>query len=181
MTARPALNLSLYLRDRRVLLVGTGAGAEERLARLDDAGATVERLSEVAWSGGERPAGHFFLVIGHSADDALNAEVAQWAKSHATLAYAHDQPTYSDFAFPALAKRGPLRIAISTHGVAPALAAHLRREFEARLEQSGAGIDAILAELERVRREFPRGASRMQKLKELAAKVRLVGDIEIKL
>ena len=170
-TARPALNLSLYLRDRRVLLVGTGAGADERLSRLDDAGATVERIDEEAWRSGEPPEGHFFLVIGHSADDPLNAEVA----------YAHDQPLYSDFAFPALAKRGPLRIAISTHGVAPALAAHLRREFEARLEASGKSLDAVLEELERVRRSFPRGPSRMQKLKEIAAKVRLVGEIAVKL
>tara|TARA_R110002073_G_scaffold142117_3_gene293744 strand:- start:121649 stop:122215 length:567 start_codon:yes stop_codon:yes gene_type:complete len=180
-TARPALNLSLYLRDRRVLLVGTGAGADERLSRLDDAGATVERIDEEAWRSGEPPEGHFFLVIGHSADDPLNAEVAQWARDHATLAYAHDQPLYSDFAFPALAKRGPLRIAISTHGVAPALAAHLRREFEARLEASGKSLDAVLEELERVRRSFPRGPSRMQKLKEIAAKVRLVGEIAVKL
>ena len=82
-TARPALNLSLYLRDRRVLLVGTGAGADERLSRLDDAGATVERIDEEAWRSGEPPEGHFFLVIGHSADDPLNAEVAQWARDHA--------------------------------------------------------------------------------------------------
>ncbi len=180
-TARPALNLSLYLRNRRVLLVGTGVGAEERLARLEDAGAVVERLDENAWRGGKRPPGSFFLIVAHSADAPLNADVATWARDHATLAYAHDQPRYSDFAFPALSKRGALRIAISTHGVAPALAAHLRREFDARLAEQGQAIDTILGELERVRQEFPRGPGRMEKLKQLAAKVRLVGDIVVKL
>lgn len=181
MTARPALSLSLYLHNRAVLLVGTGPGAEERHARLLDAGAEVQRLEETKWRDQPKPAGPYFLVIGHSADNALNAEVAQWAKDNATLSYAHDQPALSDFAFPALAKHGPLHIAISTQGIAPALAAHLRRQFEERLAASAAGLDTILGELERVRREFPSGEKRMQTLKAMASKVRLVGDIEIKL
>lgn len=181
MIARPALSISLYLRDRSVLLVGSGAGAEERLIRLEEAGAQVERMDEAAWRAGKRSATAHFLVCANSADDDLNRDVAQWAREHSTLSYAHDQPDYSDFAFPALAKRGPLRIAISTQGLAPALAAHLRREFEQRLAASGEGLDAILLELERVRREFPAGPDRMRTLKSLAAKVRLVGDIAIKM
>ena len=181
MIARPALSISLYLRDRSVLLVGSGTGAEERHIRLEEAGAQVLRLDEAEWRAGEARGQAHFLVCANSADDALNREVAQWARDHSTLSYAHDQPDYSDFAFPALAKRGPLRIAISTQGLAPALAAHLRREFEQRLADSGASIDAILIELERVRREFPAGADRMRTLKSLAAKVRLVGAIVIKL
>ncbi len=180
-SSRPALSISLYLRDRRVLLVGSGPGAQERHERLVDADATVEWLSEDDWRSGAPAHDSYFFVAGHSADDALNAEVATWAKSHSTLGYAHDQPVHSDFAFPALAKRGALRIAISTQGTAPALAAHLRREFEAKFAASGVAIDTILRELERVRQEFPKGEGRMKKLKALAAKVRLVGDIEIEL
>ncbi len=181
MTARPALSISLYLRDRAVLLFGTGPGADERLLRLRDAGATVERLNETRWLAGERPQTRYFLIVAHSVQDLLNAEVAKWAQECATLSYAHDQPAYSDFAFPALATRGVLHIAISTQGTAPALAAHLRREFEAKLLAGGTQLDLILEELARVRREFPAGENRIQILKALAAKVRLVGDIAIKL
>ncbi|MCP4444425.1 MAG: hypothetical protein GY811_03650 [Myxococcales bacterium] len=181
MTSRPALSLSLYLRDRAVLLVGTGPGADERLDRLRDGDANVKRMTEERWQEGARPTEKYFLVVAHSSVDALNAEVATWAQEHATLSYAHDQPAFSDFAFPALAKRGALRIAISTQGVAPALAARLRRELDAKLAASGSGIDTIVAELERVRREFPRGQDRMKILSALAAKVRLVGEFEIKL
>ncbi len=178
MIARPALSLSLYLQDQSVLLVGSSASADERAGRLQDANAMLRRLTELEWKR-ERPSEHFFLIVANSDDDEVNREVAQWAREHATLCYAHDQPAHSHFAFPALAKRGLLQIAISTQGTAPALAAHLRKEFDRALAASATGLDKLLAQLTQIRRSSPSGAERMQALKKLARKVRLVGGFEI--
>ncbi|MBV9183341.1 MAG: hypothetical protein JO356_18720, partial [Acidobacteria bacterium] len=41
-----------------------------------------------------------------------------------------DDPEHCDFFYPAVVRRGPLQIAISTNGSSPALAARLRRELE---------------------------------------------------
>ena len=178
MTARPALSISLYLLDQSVLLVGSGASADERAGRLQDANAMLRRLTEAEWKR-ERPSEHFFLVVANSDDDKINREVAQWAQQRATFCYAHDQPAHSNFAFPALAKHGLLQIAISTQGTAPALASHLRKEFDRVLAASATGFDTLLAQLVKLRRELPAGYERMKTLKKLARKVRLVGGFEI--
>lgn len=176
MTSRPALAISLYLQNRRVLLVGVGTGADERARRLESTGAIVVRADEQNWQ--ELREGAFFAVMGHAESDDLNRQVAEWAREQGVLAYAHDQPLLSDFAFPALARRGALQIAISTDGTAPALASRLRAQIEGLLSASGENLDRILKELVELRASYPRGAERMQKLKALAAKVRLVGSIE---
>lgn len=177
MTRRPALSLCLYVKNRRVLLVGSGSGSDERERRLRDAGADILRVSEDNW----RPPEHekIFVVIANAEDDELNREVAAWARGNGYLCYAHDQPAVSDFSFPALASRGPLQLAVSSNGVAPALASRLRREFETLLEASGPKLDRLLDELERIREKFPPGAERIQTLRRMAAHVRLVGALEI--
>lgn len=181
MTRRPALCLNLYLRSRRVLLVGSGPGADERASRLHACDAQLSRLDEDAWRSGARgERDDFFVVIAHSADDELNAEVARWATGCGALAYAHDQPDVSDFSFPALSTHGPLAIAIATQGAAPALAGHLRRELDGLLDRSRDVLDGVIAELERVRSQEPPGLARMQSLKAIAGRVRLVGKLELR-
>ncbi len=176
MTVRPALSVSLYVQDRRVLLVGVGHGAEDRAQRLQAAGARIERATDESWSSLEL--GDFFVVLAHSDSDSLNREIAESARASGAWAYAHDQPDVSDFAFPALAQRGPLAIAVSTQGQAPALAARLRVQLQALLDESAQELDEAVDELARLRTALPRGSERMNRLKELAAKVRLVGKVE---
>jgi precorrin-2 dehydrogenase / sirohydrochlorin ferrochelatase len=64
-----------------------------------------------------------------------------------------DDPQHCHFFYPAVVRRGPLQIAISTSGYSPALAARLRRELE---RQFGPEWGAWLENLGRMRRDLLR-------------------------
>jgi siroheme synthase-like protein len=174
---RPALTISLHVAGRRVLLVGDGDLADERAARLADAGATPERLRAADWRA-ERAAGAR-LVLAVTGDAALDRRIAADARAAGALAYAHDQPDASDIGFPALSRRGPLAIAVTTDNVAPALARQLRLEFDRLLAAAGADLDALLAELGQRRTQLPPGAERTEELRRLAARLRIAGALVI--
>ncbi len=121
-----------------------------------------------------------FLVVAQSGNPELDRRVAADAASAgATLRYAHDQPEVSDFAFPALARRGPVTLAISTDGAAPALARRLREELARILEEAGAELDALLRELEHEREEWAPSPERADRLYRLACRLQVVGRLEI--
>jgi siroheme synthase-like protein len=100
--------------------------------------------------------------------------VAEAARAHGTLVYVQDRPTLSDLSMPALARRGPLQLAVSTEGLAPALARRLRQELEKLLLTAGQRLDDLLDEMARARD----GGERNQ-LTRLAERLRIAGRIEI--
>ncbi|HTM23128.1 MAG TPA: NAD(P)-dependent oxidoreductase [Kofleriaceae bacterium] len=174
---RPALTVSLHVAGHRAVVVGDGALADERAARLRDAGAPPERIAAADWRA-ERAAGAR-LVLACTGDPALDWRIAADASAAGALAYAHDQPDVSDFGFPALARRGPLAIAITSDNVAPALARQLRLELERLLAESGAVLDALLDELEERRAAVPPGPERTAELRRLAARLHLAGRLAV--
>jgi precorrin-2 dehydrogenase/sirohydrochlorin ferrochelatase len=70
------------------------------------------------------------VVIAVTDDQKLNKELAVKAKSLGCMVYAVDDPEVSDFTFPALARVGEVKVAISTGGKSPAMAGVLRRRVE---------------------------------------------------
>lgn len=177
MPRRPVLTLSLYLQNKRVLLIGSALGLQERTNRLLAAGAKVKRLTEEAFRA-EHCEGVFALIV-HSESPEFHMAAVTAARAHGCLCNIHDKPDLSDFSFPALVQRGPLNIAISTDSVAPALAARLRHEISALLERSAANFDSLLQSLETVRASMPTSKARRDKLRSMAASVRIVGEIEV--
>ena len=173
---RPGFSVSLLLTDRRVVVVGSGAGADDRADRLARARAEVVRITAEDYTP-DRLEGAF-LVMAHSDDDELDRRIARDARAAGALAYAHDQPAISDFAMPALARRGPLSVAIATSAVAPSLARQLRRELQAMLDRAGQAIDQLIERMARAR-AIPEAAERRQHLAELAASLRLTGEIQV--
>jgi len=71
-----------------------------------------------------------FLVIAATDDNSVNSEIAERAHQKGILVNAVDNPGQCDFFSGAVLKRGPLRIAISTSGRCPGIAAYIRRELE---------------------------------------------------
>ena len=71
-----------------------------------------------------------FLVIDASGDEATGAQVSRAARERGVLVNVLDRPALCTFIAPALVRRGPLQVAISTSGRSPYLAAHLRRLVE---------------------------------------------------
>jgi siroheme synthase (precorrin-2 oxidase/ferrochelatase) len=177
MARRPALALSLYLIDRSALVVGTGAAADERASRLHQGGATVRQVAPADYA--TDMCANVFLVVAQTGDPALDRRIAAEGRAAGALAYAHDQPAASDFSFPALARRGPLTLAISTDGAAPALARRVREELERALAHAGAALDALVADLERERSARPGSPERAEALYRLACRLRLAGRFDI--
>ena len=70
------------------------------------------------------------LAIDASGDEATGVRVSQAARERGVLVNVLDRPALCTFIAPALVRRGPLQVAISTSGRSPFLAAHLRRLVE---------------------------------------------------
>jgi precorrin-2 dehydrogenase/sirohydrochlorin ferrochelatase len=73
-----------------------------------------------------------FIVIAATSALGVNQDVFHEADAQGILCNAVDDPERCHFYYPAVVRRGPLQIAISTAGFSPALAQRLRRELEAQ-------------------------------------------------
>src|SRR6266704_2022027 len=190
--------INLDVKERPCIVVGGGDEATEKTNRLLDAGARVtvispklsDELKVLAASArilhrGRRfkvsdVDGGVWLVINTvRTDDVLSRDLYNLAKQKGFLLCATDQPDYSTFTMPALVARGPLRIAISTSGVSPALASRLRQDlepiFDERFEVFLEYLDAYRVHLHQTE---PDAEKRQNLLREAVAKVRLQARIE---
>ena len=110
----------------RTLIAGTVTG---EIAQLIADG-------RVAWAGRDFDAGDLdgvSLVIVATEDAPLQARVAHAAQRRCLPVNVVDRPALSSFIMPAIVDRGPITVAISTGGMAPALARKLRAEIERAL------------------------------------------------
>ena len=156
-------------------MVGDGPPAEERAARLLDAGATPERVSAAAYT----PATVAGVFAVFCSDAALAPQVSRDARAARALFYATDLPDLSDFALPAIARRGPITLAVSTDGEAPALARRLRQELERLLAAAPPELDDLVAEMIRLRAALPSGQDRTDRLRALAERLTLDGKLSV--
>jgi precorrin-2 dehydrogenase / sirohydrochlorin ferrochelatase len=158
----------MKLRGRGCLVVGAGTVAEPKITSLLDAEATVKvvapqateqvktwaRESRIEWE--QRAFRNSdiedcFLVVSATNSIEVNETVYRQAKERGVLCNAVDDPDRCDFYYPAVVRRGPLQIAISTAGYSPALAQRLRRELE---DQFGPEYSAWVEQLGRERTQL---------------------------
>lgn len=174
----PAIDYPVCLRlaGRRVLVVGGGAVARGRVDGLRAAGARVDvvgpritdELAALARAGAItvsrrpwRPAdldGATIVVVAID-DRATSAHIAAAARARGVPCTVADQPALCDFTMPSVGRRGPITVAVSTGGLAPALAARLRRRLVATI---GDDDIAIAHGSAAVRRALPAGRARMK-------------------
>ncbi len=164
------------MRGRRVLLVGGGNVADEKLGRLVDAEADVtvvapELIPEVrafveagqaAWLERTYEPGDvegYELVMVATDDGAVNAEVASAARALGIWVNAADDLANCDFILPSLAKRGRIALAASTGGASPALARWLRERLEEFLDDEVVALGDLLAEVRVLARERDRACA----------------------
>jgi precorrin-2 dehydrogenase/sirohydrochlorin ferrochelatase len=147
-----------------VLVVGAGPIASRKVAGLVEAGARVrvvapdvapelDRTSVAELH--ERPYGPrdldgVRLVVTATGDRDVDARVAADARAAGLWVNAADQPADCSFILPAIARNGPLSIAVSTDGASPALARRLRDRAGALLTDE---VVALAAELAAARAE----------------------------
>lgn len=174
----------LNLQSRPVLVVGAGKVAARKVHALKLAGADVYVIAPAACdevralatrneiSLEERPfrkgdCEGAFLVIAATGDSAVNAAVRAEAESLSIPVNAVDDPANCSFYTPAVVRIGDLRIAVSTQGNAPGLAAMLRERLEQTLPQ---GLEQLVKEAAiqraRIKEEEPLEAERSRKFRD---------------
>ncbi len=159
----PPMLVDLTLRGRRVLVVGRGELAEARRRTVASEGAHVLLIPPPA-AGAPARAGRRgrsplrptdivaarvrkerpTLVFSTGGTEEENREIARTARSVGALVHVYDAPALSDFTLPSTGVAGPIRLAVSTSGQSPAMAALLRRRLERGLRPQ----DAALVELQ---------------------------------
>jgi len=132
--------LFIDLRDRLVVVVGGGMVAWRKVEALCRAGArvrviapeVVERIEqdeglEVVRRGYEPgDLDGAWLVIAATDDEETNVAVSRDAESRRVFCNVVDQPGLCSFIVPSVVEKGPIKIAISTGGVSPALSKKMR-------------------------------------------------------
>lgn len=153
------------LEKRRVLVVGGGHVAAEKVRALLDGGAAqidvvAPELSEALapFVDGERvrhlprafdPADldGAFLSIAATDDPETNRRVFEEAETRGVLSQVVDDPAHCAFIMPSVVRRGDLTVAISTGGASPALAVRLRERLEQELGEEYAAFVRLAGEL----------------------------------
>lgn len=125
--------VGLNVRGRDCVVIGDDREANEKEAALREAGAEVRRIRD-AVALRDEDVRDAFLVISTPQDEALSARLRALADRHRFLLCAIDQPRYGFVAMQAVAKAGPVRIAISTGGISPRVGGKLRAALQAVLD-----------------------------------------------
>jgi len=136
----------LDLTGRTCLVVGVGAMAREKVAGLAECGALVGAAAGEDYDASLLDG--VWLVVAATNDDALNSRVSADANERRIFCNVADVPDLCSFILPALHRRGPITVAVSTGGASPALAQWLRDRFAAQI---GFEHEQLAGELRRIR------------------------------
>jgi precorrin-2 dehydrogenase / sirohydrochlorin ferrochelatase len=131
----------LDLRGRDCLVVGGGRVATEKVHGLLDCEASVtvvapaidEELEHLRVRLVRRPFSRSdvvgrFLVVAATNDRSVNAEVSSAARERETFCNVADDPDLCSFILPAIVRRDPIVVGVSTGGASPALAQRIRSD-----------------------------------------------------
>jgi siroheme synthase-like protein len=138
------LPVALDVEGRRVLIVGGGAVAGRKAAALAECGAEITviapelsfqlpgvRHEPRLYQPGDEAG--FDLVFAATDDAKLNRQIAEAAKAAGAWVNDASAPQESDFHTAAVVRRQDIAIGITTGGVSPVLAKHVRERIEAAL------------------------------------------------
>jgi siroheme synthase-like protein len=187
MTEQPSLlPVFLKMKGRPCLIVGGGRVALEKIRVLLESQASIrvvaaEVLEDVRELAEQSriilqlkkydPADldDVAVVIAATDNAQLNHRVYREAVARGRLVNVVDDPTYCDFYFGSIVRRGSLQVAISTAGESPAFAQQLKQEIDKALPADTGTWLARLGETRRhVNRVVKAGPRRIALLRELA-------------
>ena len=164
------------LENRKILLIGGGNIALEKLEKLVDFTKEIRVISKEFSSDFEAFASAhaipteqraylrgdilgYDIVIVATDTVTLHQEIYEESRTTRILVNSVDNTVYCDFIFPSYIKRGDLTISISTSGASPALAKRLRAYIEALIPPQ---IEGFLKEMRSLRNTMPKGKERMR-------------------
>jgi precorrin-2 dehydrogenase / sirohydrochlorin ferrochelatase len=142
MTSYP---VNLVVQGKRVLVVGGGRVAVGKVRRLVESGARVtvvapEVSDEIVamdvtverrpYADGEVAAYRLAIT---ATGTPVDAQVFSEGEAAGVWVNSADDPAHCSFTLPAVARRGPISVAVATDGTSPAMASWLRARFEEEL------------------------------------------------
>ena len=153
----------LDLTDKRCLVIGGGAVAEDKVSKLKGFGARISVISpdltptleayaqrgELEWHPREYQPGDLhgvFLGIAATNRREVNESIFQEAMELGVLLNVVDKPDQCSFIAPSVVKRGEVTLAISTGGASPALARKLREALSDAPALQWADLADVLAQ-----------------------------------
>jgi uroporphyrin-III C-methyltransferase/precorrin-2 dehydrogenase/sirohydrochlorin ferrochelatase len=158
--------VSLDLEDRPCIVLGGGSLAVEKAEGLLRAGARVTVIAataaaelrhaaaegRLAWLARDYRPGDMagaWLVVDASGSDDVNVAARREADERRVLLNVVDRAALCDWIAPAIVRRGPLQVSISTSGESPFLASALRRRLEADLGEEWEPFTRLVGEVRR--------------------------------
>ncbi len=137
----------LDLNDQLCIVLGDGNFALEKAAGLREAGANVLTISSCDYKPGDLAGAR--LVVDASEDEEINRLTWQEAEAAGILINVVDRPGQCRFIAPAIVRRDPVLVAISTSGESPFLASMLRARIERWLGHEWGPFVALVGEVRR--------------------------------
>jgi precorrin-2 dehydrogenase/sirohydrochlorin ferrochelatase len=174
------------LAGRKCVVVGAGTVAAAKIEGLLRCGAdvvvvsprAVTAIQRLALAGrlvwrrrdfSQRDVQGKFLAVAATNSSKINEAVFRACAARDVLCNSVDDPEHCDFIYPAVARQGPLQIAISTGGRSPALAARLRRELERQFgSEWGEWVEDLGRRRDELLREKLPAKARRRRLQQLA-------------
>ena len=173
------LPLFFSLEGKRILLLGAGNIAHEKLVKLLNYTCDIDIIAkDYSSSVMELIKTHqlyftckeyeqsdlegYDIIVAAIDDIALQKTIYENAKQKKLLCNCVDVPEYCDFIFPSIVQKGDLQVAFSTGGVSPCFAKELRIFFEKIIPES---TITFLEEMKALRQSLPKGKDRQQLLK----------------
>lgn len=151
----PYFPVGLNVAGRDCLVIGNDREAEEKSASLRECDAAVRRIEDPAALRDEDLSGAF-LVISTPQDEALSARLRALADRERFLLCCIDQPKHGFVAMLAIAKAGPVRIAVSTAGLAPRVGKLIKEGLQRAMDGRFARFaEEIARRREEARRDHP--------------------------
>lgn len=159
------------LGGRRVLVVGGGPTAQEKIRLLIDAAAHIDtvsptltpELAKLARQGSmvwhrrrfrRSDVDGAFLVVAATDDPVINRAVFEAADDASTLCNAVDDTDNCSAILPSVHREGPLVVTVSTSGAAPALAVRLRERIADMSEGYGPVLELLAGFRDQIKASF---------------------------
>jgi uroporphyrin-III C-methyltransferase / precorrin-2 dehydrogenase / sirohydrochlorin ferrochelatase len=137
----------LDLANQPCIVLGEGKFALEKVASLREAGALVRVIPSREYRTGDLAGAR--LVVDASEDTDINRLSWEEAEAAGILINVVDRPAQCRFIAPAIVRRDPLLIAISTSGESPYLASALRARIERWLGREWGPFVALIGKVRR--------------------------------
>ena len=142
----PFYPVSLNLVGRKCVVIGAADDREaiDKAAALRESGADLHWITDVRGFQDFEIANAFF-VISTPQDAVLSARLRKLADDRGFLLCCIDQPDFGFVAMAAIAKAGPVRVAISTTGLAPRVGKILKEALQRAMDSRFARFVDVLA------------------------------------